>query len=190
MDGTVARAMRISVPDVDLIDLRERLSKTRYPDQLLGTTWEYGMDIKYLTKLIDYWEHAFDWRKQVLPDNGSRICSRQHVTVAEAKRHTNPLALVECHAQPMSVAMQESLINTFGNFMMEVNGIRMHFVHEQSPHAGAVPLLFLHGWPGSFFEGYKIVKKLTRPGRGFCGHPTPLPCTATSCDPQVAVRMV
>ena len=66
----MARAMRISVPDVDLIDLKERLKKTRMPDQLKGTTWEYGMDGKYLAKLIDYWQHEFDWRKQVLPCAG------------------------------------------------------------------------------------------------------------------------
>ena len=78
MEDTAARAMRISVPDVDLIDLRDRLSKTRLPDQLQGTNWEYGMDIAYLVKLIDYWQHAFDWRKQVpscagwAPDSVSR----------------------------------------------------------------------------------------------------------------------
>lgn len=65
MDGPVARAMRISVPETDLRDLRLRLASTRLPDQLKGTSWEYGMDKQYLVKLIDYWQHAFDWRKQV-----------------------------------------------------------------------------------------------------------------------------
>ena len=49
--------------------------------------------------------------------------------------------------------------------MVAVNGIRLHFVHELSPHPGAIPLLFLHGWPGSFFECHKIIRKLARPGR-------------------------
>ena len=65
MEESVARAMRISVPDVDLRDLQLRLGKTRLPDQLEGTSWEYGMDKQYLVKLLDYWQHAFDWRKQV-----------------------------------------------------------------------------------------------------------------------------
>ena len=78
--------------------------------------------------------------------------------------------LVRCPAQEAdgcAPKVQEALINSLGNFMMAVNGVRLHFVHERSPHPGAIPLLFLHGWPGSFFEAHKLIRKLTMPGRAY-----------------------
>ena len=49
--------------------------------------------------------------------------------------------------------------------MDNVNGIeRVHFVHEPSADQDAIPLLLLHGWPGSYFEFYKMIGKLARPG--------------------------
>ena len=42
------KAMRITVPEDDVLDLKNRLAKTRFPDQLEGVTWEYGTDITYL----------------------------------------------------------------------------------------------------------------------------------------------
>lgn len=54
----------------------------------------------------------------------------------------------------------EAKLNGFKQYTVTVNGIRLHFVHEPSPKAGAVPLLLLHGWPGSFFEFYKLIPML------------------------------
>jgi pimeloyl-ACP methyl ester carboxylesterase len=55
---------RIDVPQSDIDDLRRRLAATRWPDQLPGTTWEYGTDISYLRDLTAYWATKFDWRRQ------------------------------------------------------------------------------------------------------------------------------
>lgn len=59
---------------------------------------------------------------------------------------------------------QEQYLNSFNNYILEANGIEMHFIHERSPHANAIPLLLLHGWPGSYFEFHKIAKRLANPG--------------------------
>ena len=42
--------------------------------------------------------------------------------------------------------------------------LQLHFVHERSSDPNAIPLIFSHGWPGSFIEAFKIIKKLTNPG--------------------------
>jgi len=54
---------RVAVSDAVIDDLRDRLSRTRWPDQIEGSDWEYGADAGYLQKLCAYWERAFDWRR-------------------------------------------------------------------------------------------------------------------------------
>src|SRR6202167_2172368 len=58
------QSFKMHVPDGVLIDLRHRLAETKWPDQLPGTTWEYGADIKKVRALADYWENHYDWRTQ------------------------------------------------------------------------------------------------------------------------------
>jgi len=53
-----------TVPEEAIVDLRERLARTRYPDQAPGEPWAYGTDLGYLQGLIDYWRTAFDWRAE------------------------------------------------------------------------------------------------------------------------------
>jgi Epoxide hydrolase N terminus len=55
MDKQAAAAFKLSVPEADIADLRERLSRTRLPDQAPGPAWQYGTDVAWLRKLIDYW---------------------------------------------------------------------------------------------------------------------------------------
>src|SRR2546429_9630058 len=52
----------LNVPDQTIADLRERLSRTRFPDQAPGAPWAYGTDVGYLQQLVEYWRSAFDWR--------------------------------------------------------------------------------------------------------------------------------
>jgi epoxide hydrolase len=54
----------IRVDDAVLDDLRSRLAQTRFPDQIEGTGWEYGMPADYLRELVDYWRDSYDWRSQ------------------------------------------------------------------------------------------------------------------------------
>ena len=49
MNGAIAPiAMRVNISESDIANLNEKLARMRWPDQLEGTTWEYGCDLKYL----------------------------------------------------------------------------------------------------------------------------------------------
>jgi pimeloyl-ACP methyl ester carboxylesterase len=54
----------IHVEDALLDDLQDRLERTRFPDQIEGTGWDYGIPIDYLRELVDYWRQTYDWRAQ------------------------------------------------------------------------------------------------------------------------------
>jgi epoxide hydrolase len=62
--GATIRPFKIHVPDQVLIDLKHRLAETKWPDQIPGTTWEYGADIKKVRELAEYWQNGYDWRVQ------------------------------------------------------------------------------------------------------------------------------
>ncbi|WJK38624.1 epoxide hydrolase [Solwaraspora sp. WMMA2056] len=64
----------------------------------------------------------------------------------------------------------EARLNKFPQFVAEVDGARVHFLHVRSPEPGAVPLVVTHGWPGSFVEFLEVVGPLADP-RGFGGDP-------------------
>lgn len=55
---------RIAIPDTDLADLRERLARTRWPDELPGVGWSYGAPAAYIRELAEYWRTGYDWRAQ------------------------------------------------------------------------------------------------------------------------------
>jgi pimeloyl-ACP methyl ester carboxylesterase len=56
------RAFRIDIPQADLDDLRERLRRTRFPDELPGVGWELGSPLGYVRELTGYWATTYDWR--------------------------------------------------------------------------------------------------------------------------------
>ena len=58
---------------------------------------------------------------------------------------------------------QEARINRFHQFTTVIDGQTIHFIHERSPRADAIPLMLIHGWPGSFLEFLAVVKPLTHP---------------------------
>ena len=55
---------KITIPQATLDNLRERLARTRWPDEVEGAGWDYGTNLGYLKELVDYWQHDYDWRKQ------------------------------------------------------------------------------------------------------------------------------
>jgi pimeloyl-ACP methyl ester carboxylesterase len=57
----------------------------------------------------------------------------------------------------------EAKLNALPQFMTEVDGLDIHFVHVRSKHENALPLIVTHGWPGSIIEQLKIVDPLTNP---------------------------
>jgi pimeloyl-ACP methyl ester carboxylesterase len=56
------RPFRLDIPQSDLDDLYDRLDRTRWPDELPGVGWAYGVPAGYLRELVRYWRHAYDWR--------------------------------------------------------------------------------------------------------------------------------
>jgi pimeloyl-ACP methyl ester carboxylesterase len=115
------KPFKVHIPNSVLADLRRRLSETKWPDQLPGTTWEYGADIRKVRELANYWQKGYDWRTQ------------------------------------------EAQINRFHQFTTEIDGQTIYFIHERSPRTNAVPLMLIHGWPGSILEFFALIEPLTRP---------------------------
>lgn len=118
---TELKPFTIHVPDSALDDLADRLARTRLPDQLDNTSWEYGTDLSYLEELINYWRDEFNWREH------------------------------------------ETRLNQFDQFTAQVDGLTTHFIHQRSDNSDAMPLLLVHGWPGSISEFSKIIGPLTAP---------------------------
>ncbi len=57
----------------------------------------------------------------------------------------------------------ETRLNALPNFITEIDGLDIHFIHVRSKHENALPLIVTHGWPGSIIEQLKIVDPLTNP---------------------------
>lgn len=142
-------SFRIAVPDNVLIDLRERLHRTRWPEPECVDDWSQGMPLAYTRELAAYWADGYDWRTR------------------------------------------EAALNRFDQFVTEIDGLDIHFIHQRSPHTDAFPLIITHGWPGSIVEFHKVIEPLTDPtahggraqdafhvvcpslpGYGFSGKPT------------------
>jgi epoxide hydrolase len=60
--GPGIQPFRIEIPQADLDDLRDRLARTRWPDQLPGVGWDYGIPLEYVKELAEYWRTSYDWR--------------------------------------------------------------------------------------------------------------------------------
>ena len=111
----------VSLSDEILNDLKDRLSKTYFFENLEGIDWEYGTNPDYMKELVEYWRTKFDWRKQ------------------------------------------ETLLNTYPHYKTKISGIDVHFVHykpELKEGQRLLPIMLVHGWPGSFYEFYKVIPRL------------------------------
>jgi pimeloyl-ACP methyl ester carboxylesterase len=119
----------LHVPDEAITDLRERLRRTRFPDEAPGAeAWAYGTDLAYLRDLVGYWADGFDWRAQ------------------------------------------EARLNAVPQFKVPLHGIDLHYLHVPGAGPDPLPLLLLHGWPGSVLEFLELIPRLTDPAR-FGGDP-------------------
>jgi pimeloyl-ACP methyl ester carboxylesterase len=57
----------------------------------------------------------------------------------------------------------EARLNGFPQYRTDIDGLGIHFIHVRSPHAGALPIVITHGWPGSIVEFHKVIGPLTDP---------------------------
>ena len=122
------RRFQLDVDDETLDDLRQRLTRTRWPDEVPGSGWLYGSDPDYMGKLVEYWRDDFDWRAQ------------------------------------------EASLNAFDQFRVAIDGIDLHFIHQRGVGPDPLPLLLVHGWPGSVWEFHDLIPRLTDPA-SFGGDP-------------------
>ena len=53
----------VAIADAELVDLRERLKRTRWAEDFANDAWQYGTNGNYLKELVDYWRDEYDWRK-------------------------------------------------------------------------------------------------------------------------------
>src|SRR5271170_5393937 len=148
-DNTAIRPFHFEAPQADLVDLRNRIKATKWPEREQVADASQGVQLATMQKLAQYWANSHDWRK--------------------------------CEAE----------INAMPNFITEIDGLDIHFIHARSKHDNALPMIVTHGWPGSIIEQMKIVDPLTNPtahggtgvdafhlvipslpGYGFSGKPT------------------
>ena len=75
---------------------------------------------------------------------------------------------------------REAALNRFDQFVTEIDGLDIHFIHQRSSNPNAFPLIITHGWPGSIVEFHKVIEPLAAdfhvvcpslPGYGFSGKP-------------------
>ena len=105
-------AFSIAISDSVLSDLRERLARTRWPDDAPGSAWQYGTDLAYLRELCGYWHDHYDWRvhearlnafaqftTDIEVDGVSQNLHFLHVR----SPHPNALPLIITHGWPGSV---------------------------------------------------------------------------------------
>ncbi len=97
----------VSVPQETLDDLRERLGRTRFPDEVSSAGWDYGANLNYLKELVGYWREGFDWRAQEEIINGfahfrAEIDGFGVHFIHERGKGPNPLPIILTHGWPDS----------------------------------------------------------------------------------------
>lgn len=123
MSARMLTPFELRIPDETLADLRERLARTRFPDEPPLAPWSTGASVTYVRALAEYWHERFDWRAQ------------------------------------------EARLNALRQFTVPVAGTDLHFIYEEGSGPYPMPLLLLHGWPGSVVEFLELIPMLTDPAR-------------------------
>ncbi|MCL0053427.1 epoxide hydrolase [Dehalococcoidia bacterium] len=96
---------KIEIPDSVLDDLKSRLERTRWPDELPGTGWDYGSNLDYVKELVEYWRTKFDWHAQEKLINSfshfkSKVDGLNIHFIHEKGKGPNPMPLVITHGWP------------------------------------------------------------------------------------------
>jgi pimeloyl-ACP methyl ester carboxylesterase len=135
--------------------------------------------------------------------NSTRWPERETVTDAtQGVQLATTQALANYWAKEYDWRKVEARLNALPQFITEIDGLDIHFIHVRSKHEDALPLIVTHGWPGSVVEQLKIIDPLTNPtahggsasdafdvvipsipGYGYSGKPT-----TTGWDPERVAR--
>jgi len=109
MNAAVTPApFELHVPDAVLADLRERLARTRWPDEPPLAPWSTGASVEYLQQLVEYWRMRFDWRAQEAKLNRFRqftvpLAGIELHFIHERGRGPDPIPLLLSHGWPGSI---------------------------------------------------------------------------------------
>ena len=114
------KPFRIDVDQAVLDDLRERLGRTRWPEDP-GAGWATGTDTSFMRRLADHWLNRYDWRAQ------------------------------------------EAALNGYPQFVADVDGTEIHYVHVRGKGPNPTPVLLIHSFPDSFYRFMPVVDLLTDP---------------------------
>ena len=95
----------VHIPDAVLNDLRDRLRRTRWPDELEGAGWDYGSNLAYTRELCEYWADGFDWRAReaainAFPNYRAEVDGLGVHFIHARGRGPNPIPLVITHGWP------------------------------------------------------------------------------------------
>ena len=106
---------KITISQEVLDDLKERLKRTRWPDEVETTGWDYGTNLGYMKELTEYWQHKYDWRKQEAELNKfalftAKIKGTEFHFIHERGRGPNPTPIILFHGWPDSIYRYLKLI--------------------------------------------------------------------------------
>jgi pimeloyl-ACP methyl ester carboxylesterase len=106
-EQTLLDPMVVAVAEDQVAALRARLAETRWPDEVLGSDWDYGASLAYMRDLAAYWQADYDWRRHERAINSfahfrARIDGLGIHFIHERGRGPEPLPLVLTHGWPSS----------------------------------------------------------------------------------------
>lgn len=102
------RPFEAQIPQSDLDDLADRLARVRWPDELPGAEWGYGVPLSYASELVDHWRDGYDWRAHEArlnehPQFLTAIDDQQVHFLHVSSPEPDALPLIATHGWPMSV---------------------------------------------------------------------------------------
>ncbi|MEX2191694.1 MAG: epoxide hydrolase N-terminal domain-containing protein, partial [Bacteroidota bacterium] len=106
----------VAIPQSVLDDLRDRLRRTRWPDEVRDAGWDYGTNLSYLKELVSYWISGFEWRKTEkamnrFPQFVATIDGLQIHFVHVRAKHPNSYPLILTHGWPSSFYEMHKIID-------------------------------------------------------------------------------
>ena len=109
------RPFRIEIPEADLVDLRDRLARTRWPEAETVDDWSQGIPLSYMRELCDHWATRYDWRAtearlNALPQFVTAIDGLDIHFLHVRSPHPGALPIVLTHGWPGSVVEFEKAI--------------------------------------------------------------------------------
>ncbi|KAF9361566.1 hypothetical protein BGX26_001571 [Mortierella sp. AD094] len=151
IDHAVPRRLELSAHEAGLMpSLKSRLAETRFPDELKSAGWGYGIDTNTVKMLTHEWLHNYDWEKEL--DKLNR--DYDHWTC-----HINGLDIHYVRHDPWAAQVQDPVTGE------KVEGPYASKTMINDKGEIIMPLLLIHGWPGSWYEFGKAIELLKKRGR-------------------------